>query len=105
MNGPDFRHQFNNIKIVLTEVANPEQKGKCERFWRTADNCKSPEELRNWIWAYNNMPHMGLPKIIVEGRKTHMTPNQRYTEGNHWNSSIIPRWTVDGVSKEFKPNK
>ena len=108
-NGTEFKGHFkefcnsNSIRIVLTEVANPEQNGKCERFWRTADNCKNPDELQNWVAAYNDMPHMGLPKITVNGRKTHMSPLQRYNQGNHWNPTIPPTWTVDGVSKEFNP--
>ena len=108
-NGTEFKGHFkqfcdsNNIKIVLTKVANPEQNGKCERFWRTADNCKDPGELRQWVNAYNNMPHMGLPQITVNGRKTHMSPMQRYSNGTHWNQSIKPTWTVDGISKEFQP--
>ena len=108
-NGTEFKGHFkefcnsNGIKIVLTQVKNPEQNGKCERFWETADNCKSPEELKNWVAAYNDMPHLGLPKITVNGRKTHMTPLQRYNEENHWNPSIQPTWTVDGISKEFNP--
>ena len=108
-NGTEFKGHFkelcdsNGIKIVLTQVKNPEQNGKCERFWSTADNCTSPEELRKWVMVYNDMPHMGLPQITVEGRKTHMTPLQRYSQGNHWNPMIPPTWTVDSESKPFNP--
>ena len=110
-NGTEFKGNFkrfcdeNDIKIVLTEVANPQQNGKCERFWQTADHCKNFDELKQWVQRYNNMPHFGLPQTTVNGRKTHLTPFQRYSQNVHWNPSIPPTWIVDGISKDFKPKE
>ena len=73
-NGGEFKAEFlgtlekNNIKQVLSDHYTPQQNGKCERFWSTADLCSTFEQLNNWIQVYNTIPHMGLPKIIVEGR-------------------------------------
>ena len=108
-NGTEFKGDFkifceeNGIKIALTEVANPQQNGKCERFWKTADLCKNVEELRRWVQEYNNVPHFGLPQITVAGRKTHMSPIQRFNQGVKWNLTIPPKWTVDGETKDFIP--
>lgn len=108
-NGKEFKGEFKKyldkkkIIQVLTKPYNPEQNGKCERFWKTANNCKNIDELKKWVNVYNSMPHFGLPKIIVNGRQTHCSPIQRYLMGQRWNPNISPTWTVDGVSKEFKP--
>ena len=111
-NGGEFKGEFygvmirNNIKKVLTDPYTPQQNGKCERFWATADNCADQEALKKWISTYNNMPHLGLPEIRVDGRKTHFSPAQRYTDAEHkWNPTITPTWTVDGISKPFKPKE
>ena len=108
-NGGEFKGEFkkyledNGIKQVLSKAHNPQQNGKCERFWRTAEKCQNIEELKNWLNVYNNTPHLGLPQITVNGRKTHQTPFQRYFYGVRWNSSIPPTWVVDGVTKSFVP--
>ena len=108
-NGKEFKGDFkkfleeNGIKQVLSKVKNPQQNGKCERFWGTAEKCKNIEELRNWIHVYNNTAHCGLPQKTVNDRKTHETPNQRYFYGVKWNLTISPTWKVDGVVKPFVP--
>lgn len=110
-NGTEFKGEFKKyledkgIIQVLTKPYNPEQNGKCERFWKTADNCGNIDELKNWVNTYNSMPHFGLPELIVNGRKTHYSPIQRYLGGQKWNPQITPTWIVDGISQEFKPWK
>ena len=108
-NGGEFMAEFlgvlirNNIKKVLTQPNTPQQNGKNERFWATADCCTNQEELKNWVEQYNSIPHSGLPTVTVLNRKTHMSPIQRYQPEYRWNPLIAPTWTVDGVSKPFNP--
>ena len=95
-NGGEFKAEFhgvliqNNIRKVLTEPYTPQQNGKCERFWATADCCADQDELKKWVDQYNTMPHTRLPEVIVLNRKTHLSPIQRYQPEFRWNSSIPP---------------
>lgn len=108
-NGGEFMAEFKGelirrgIRHVTTMPRNPEQNGKCERFWRTADSCKDFEELKKWIDTYNSMPHFGLPQIQVLGRKVHMSPKSRYEGVMKWDPRIPPAWKVDGQYRPFNP--
>lgn len=108
-NGGEFDGEFkkylqdNGIKQVRSKAYNPQQNGKCERFWRTAEKCQNIEELKKWLNVYNNAPHFGLPRITVNKHLVHVTPYQRYYHGQKWNPSIPPTWVVDGVTKPFVP--
>ena len=82
-NGGEFKAEFqgiliqNNIRKVLTQPYTPQQNGKCERFWSTADCCADQDELKKWVDQNNSMPHCGLPETNVLSRKTHLSPIKR----------------------------
>lgn len=108
-NGGEFKAEFNglmmrsNIKHVWTEPGNPQQNGKVERFWQSAEKCKNKAELKKWIKEYNNLPHFSLQKVVVLQRQTYQTPNEAFDSKPAWNPNIPPLWEVDGRLKPFVP--
>lgn len=106
-NGGEFKAEFdgylfrNNIRHVYTKPRNPQQNGKVERFWRSAEKCSSKKDLLDWIPIYNKTPHMGLDETIVLSRKAHLSPDQAFDQNPHWNPTIAPEWIVDGEKKPF----
>jgi transposase InsO family protein len=81
---------------VRSQPYNPQQNGKIERWWRTADERKSLDDLPRVIEGYNNGPHTSLGYVqVTETQKAHMTPNQAYCNAPTWTEEDRT-WVIDG---------
>jgi transposase InsO family protein len=104
-NGTEFAGEFHqcleNRKIRHThnQAYNPQQNGKCERYWRTLEKAPDFEQVNSIIENYNKTAHFGLPTIQRSRGCRHMTPQEVWEdEKQHFHSNMIPTWTIDGVS-------
>jgi hypothetical protein len=104
-NGTEFKgvfHDFLNEKGIIhifTDAYNPEQNGKCERFWQTLENAKTEIEVPKLLDAYNACPHFGLPIINQAKGNRHMTPSELWKDLDlHFSENKQPTWTINGES-------
>ena len=112
-NGSENKGIFNqylmeqHIAHVVTRPHCSQQNGKIERFWQTLEKLTNENGLsiEAAIETYNNTTHQSLPYMTVdiEGRnlKCHLTPNQRYLDGDCWDPTKRPQWKVNGIIKDF----
>jgi hypothetical protein len=102
-NGGEFMSHFDHvlnwagIEHYHTEPYNPQQNGKVERFWRTADKVKKYNlEMASAFDKYNRIPHFSLPQIAVRATHRHMTPNECYERLPGWyENEFYGTWRVD----------
>jgi transposase InsO family protein len=59
------------LKHITTNPYNPEQNGKCERFWTTIEMAPTPQDIPALIEEYNQTPHLGYQRPCVEAEKVH----------------------------------
>jgi hypothetical protein len=104
-NGTEFKAEFaellaeNGILHVHTLPGNPQQNGKCERYWKTLEMAAGPDEVATLIDQYNNIPHFSLPRIQRTHGVGEMTPEEVWNDSNlHMGPETKPTWTIDGVS-------
>jgi hypothetical protein len=107
-NGAEFKGEFQSflqeqdIRHVHTAPRNPQQNGKMERFWPTAEKCASWDGMDYCIKAYNRFPHQALGNFEqVDGTQAKMAPNDAYTRLEQWPSVRGPHWTIDGNERPF----
>jgi hypothetical protein len=111
-NGTEFKAEFDQTLLacgadhVLTEPYNPQQNGKMERFWQTLENRAPGRPLLDYIEAYNNAPHTGLPpNPLITDVKACMSPSEAYELIPHWSRGWTGYWRVNGRYKAFDVHK
>jgi transposase InsO family protein len=106
-NGGEFEGRFNaellqrGINHNRTKPYNPQQNGKIERFWPTADKARSKEDMTRLMEWYNMTPKRCLPKIARGTALGFMCPNEAREFLPQWTQELRT-WRVDGVRKEFQ---
>jgi hypothetical protein len=106
-NGGEFDGDFKkemalqDINVTRSAPYNPQQNGKIERFWQTAEKASSEADLEKQISDYNAHPHSALAKVKYGERLIHESPNKAWERMRSWSESERT-WTVDGVRKAFK---
>jgi transposase InsO family protein len=102
-NGGEFAGVFDEIVTIFqirhirTEPYNPQQNGKIERFWRTANRIRA-DRMSAGIERYNEKtPHFALPEVRRKsGRMSYMTPRERYDSLEKRGRGCPGTWVVDG---------
>jgi transposase InsO family protein len=100
----DFEKLLYRLQIIYKTTApyNPQQNGKCERFWPTIEMAPAPEDVPALIVEYNETPHFGLHETMHGRGMSRLTPNEVWAERDlHWCPAVDPAWTVDGVAHPF----
>jgi transposase InsO family protein len=107
-NGTEFRGEFEALLTRLsivhrrTEPYNPQQNGKIERWWQTADKFTA-EALDQGVLYYNCYePHRGLPMVQrSDSQCTPETPHEAYIRLPKCCSGQPGNWHVDGTLQPF----
>jgi transposase InsO family protein len=106
-NGGEFAGEFRDemlhwgIVHKHTEPYNPEQNGKIERWWPTADKV-SAEKLNGAVYVYNRRPHLALPPYqLTPTTGLFLSPLEQWENLPKSFPGQGGSWQVDGVVKRF----
>jgi hypothetical protein len=101
-NGTEFKGVLDDylddkgIIHIRTDAYNPEQNGKCERFWQTLEHANDEEQVPALLEDYNDCPHVGLPMINDGLGNRHMSPKDIWGDPElHFSPEKQPTWTVN----------